>query len=166
MKREIWQLLRDVSRGEIGPVISKRAQELIDGKEPPGIRRRPEQLGSAYAFAKARHEQLNEEEDQAKRRMREEVFRWNLINTAELGAPYGRCDCGCGYAFRHADEGECDHWIPRSQGGKHTRENGWRLRHWCHEDKTRERPSRLIWNSRRLAYCMAAGVAHMPRRVR
>jgi hypothetical protein len=134
-------------------------------------------LGTAADFAAARRAQEDEAEDQAKRDMRAAVFDWNIAHTGGPGVRFGRCDCGCGYVFRHAEEGECDHWIERSQGGEHTRENGWRLRTECHHEKTNERPpldigpgaalqssARGIWNLRRQDYCKRAGIPFVPRR--
>ncbi len=165
-RRELRQLLRDVAAGEIGPGISKRAQELINGKPPPGIEKRLEQLGTAYAFAKAQHARRKQERREALRRMHQEAFAWNREHSADELAPHGRCDCGCGLAFRHAEDGACDHWVPRSQGGPHVRENGWRLTHVCHRMKGEDHPSRAAWNERRQRYCDWAGIPFVPRRER
>lgn len=157
MNREIRDLLRDVARGEIGPAVSKRAQDLLDGKPPPGIARPPGSLGTAYAEIVAHRIQRRTERERTKLEMHEDVWAWNI----EHGAT---CDCGCGYRFRHADEGECDHWLERSQGGEHTRENGWRLSHVCHRMKTDNHPDRADWNERRRAYCQRAGIPFVSRK--
>jgi hypothetical protein len=98
--------------------------------------------------------------------MRAAVFVWNLASTADESAPHGRCDCGCGYAFRHPDDGECDHWKGGSSR-EHTRANGWRLRRECHEEKDGRRPmppGAISFNARRRAYCERAGIPFVPRK--
>jgi hypothetical protein len=100
--------------------------------------------------------------------MRAAVFAWNLATTADESAPHGRCDCGCGYAFRHAEDGECDHWKGGSSR-EHTRANGWRLRRECHEQKDGRRPMEpgaVSFNARRRAYCDRAGIPFAPRKER
>jgi 5-methylcytosine-specific restriction endonuclease McrA len=101
----------------------------------------------------------------AKRAMHDDVFAWNLANTTDELAPHGRCDCGCGGRFSSEAEGECDHWIERSQGGPHTRANGWRLLPRCHHKKTGnvDRPG---WNLKRARYCVLAAIPYVERRVR
>jgi hypothetical protein len=116
-------------------------------------------LGGATAHHAKVRRQEDLDEEKAKRAMHDAVFAWNIAHG-------GRCDCGCGYLFRHATEGECDHWAGRKGEGAHTRENGWRLRHDCHEDKTHNRPSRQEWNRRRFAYCQRAGIPYVERRVK
>lgn len=113
----------------------------------------------SLVLVKARRKAAEEQEDAAKLAMHDEVWEWNLAHGS-------RCDCGCGYLFRHIEEGECDHWIERSQGGEHTRANGWRLRSECHHAKTANEPSRQDWNLRRADYCIAAGILYIERRAR
>lgn len=174
--RELRELLRDVARGELGPAIAARAQALLDrkeSKETTGPKKKTEQLGAGYAHAKTRRAIEEVRETFAKREMHDAVFAWNREHTRGPGAFHGRCDCGCGGAFKHAADGECDHWIERSQGGEHTRANGWRLLSACHDAKTNNRPppdappgwnGRREWNARRERYCARAGIPFVPRR--
>lgn len=162
MKRTLRQLLREVAAGECGPAISARAQDLLDGKPPPGIRKKAEQLGVGYLLMTKRKVEEIAAAAEAARRMRADVWAENLrLNPSWL---YGVCDCGCGWYFRYDQEGELDHWIPLSQGGPNTRENGWRLRRVCHRAKTDKRPDRETWNAKRKAYCERAGVPFVPMR--
>jgi 5-methylcytosine-specific restriction endonuclease McrA len=160
MNQVLDQIVRAVAAGKVTRRIELLAKRLVDHEkrqaELAAARARPAAL--EHADARRRREDL--EEDAAKRRMHDEVWSWNCSEGA------GRCDCGCGYAFRHATEGECDHWIERSQGGEHTRENGWRLRSECHDAKTNNRPGRASWNARRQTYCERAGIPFVPRRER
>lgn len=176
-------------RAETLTAATERIRAFEDGAKPTAAERKalfllaaggrlfsPKKtsLGAAADHAAARRRQEEKDEVQAKIDMHEACFAWNRANTADRFAPHGRCDCGCGYAFRHANEGECDHWIELSQGGENTRENGWRLRAECHFEKTNERPPmdvgplriapRAIWNMRRADYCRRAGIPFMPRR--
>lgn len=117
------------------------------------------------------HEKLQRraerEQEEAIRRMHGEVWLWNLTHTKSSSAPCGRCDCGCGYAFRHLEEGELDHWKGRRGPDAHTRPNGWRLRVRCHEEKDGRRPrapGSPTFNERRRAYCERAGIPFVPRK--
>jgi 5-methylcytosine-specific restriction endonuclease McrA len=104
----------------------------------------------------------------AKASMRAAVWAWNLTNTSDPTAPHGRCDCGCGYTFRHAEDGELDHWKGGSSR-EHTRENGWRIRRECHEQKDGRRRlpfGAAPFNYRRKAYCARAGIPFVPRKER
>jgi hypothetical protein len=166
VNREVLELLRDVARGEIGPAISARARALMEPKKSPAPKKRPRELGEAYAHAVARRKREDLEEAEAKATMRADVWTWNLAHTRDAAAPNGRCDCGCGYVFRHADEGECDHWKGRRGPDAHTRGNGWRLAFGCHVHKTLNRPDVATWNAKRKAYCERAGIAFVPRRER
>jgi 5-methylcytosine-specific restriction endonuclease McrA len=134
-------------------------------------------LRSAPAYSHHREVAKAEEKEEsaAMAKMHHACFQWNLLHTTEAGAPNGRCDCGCGAAFRSATEGELDHWIERSQGGPDRRENGWRLLSDCHFRKTNNLPpvgapggskARATWNARRLAYCRRASIPFVERRVK
>ncbi len=163
VKRAVRDLLRDVAAGEVGPAVAARAKELLGPRRKPGPKKpRP----ASVAFAAARRRQEDDAELEAVLAMHSAVWALNRILTADRAAPAGRCDCGCLIAFRHADEGELDHWIERSQGGEHTAANGWRLSKEHHWDKTANRPSRADWNQRREEYCRKAGVPFVPRRER
>lgn len=107
------------------------------------------------------------EQDEAIRLMHFKVWAYNQVQTYSLGSPFGRCDCGCGYAFRHSLDGELDHWKGRHGADAHTRENGWRLRRECHEMKDGRRPipaGEPTFNERRKAYCERAGIPFVPRK--
>jgi hypothetical protein len=133
-----------------------------DCPRPPPEKEIPA-LDAAAAHARARETLLAK----AKRRMHDEVWEWNLRHTVGFGAAYGRCDCGCGYPFRSRDEGECDHWKGRKGPDAHTRENGWRLRKECHEEKDGRRPMTPgadSFNERRRVYCARAGIPFVPRK--
>lgn len=133
-----------------------------DAPRPPPEKRANPRL--AYVTKRKNREERDEAE--AKRAMHDECFAWNLRNTRDTLAPCGRCDCGCGGRFTSPGEGECDHWIERSQGGEHTRANGWRLLARCHHRKTENDPDRPAWNDRRRAYCERAAVPYVERRAR
>jgi 5-methylcytosine-specific restriction endonuclease McrA len=165
VNRDVKALLLDVARGEIGPAIAERARALLDGKPTAAPKKRASQLGAAYAHAKTRRALEDAEETFAKSQMHNDVWRWNLDHTASTAAPHGRCDNpDCQRPFRYFDDGDCDHWIERSQGGEHTRENGWRLCRPCHTDK--DGPENEAWNRRRTIYCARAGIPFVPRRTR
>lgn len=175
MKRELRELLRDVARGEIGPEVARRAAELLEPRRRAAPRRRAGELGAAHAHAETRRRAEQDAVPEARKAMWAAVLAWNIVQTRGPGAPRGRCDCGCGAAFRHATDGEVDHWVERSQGGEDTRENGWRITTDCHWRKTNNRPpvgadersdARAAWNERRAAYCVRADVPFVPRRVR
>lgn len=168
MKKALRDLLLDVARGEIGPAVAARAHALLagDGDEAPAPEKAPIPSLSYVDERRAREAQ---EEAEAKRRMREAVWAWNREWTSSPAAPFGRCDCGCGYAFRHAEEGECDHWKGRVGPDAHTRENGWRLRRECHEQKDGRRPmppGAIPFNARRQVYCARAEIPFVPRKER
>lgn len=166
MNRDLRALLVDVAAGEIGPSIAARARALLQPAKRATPKRKPQELGEAYAHAVARQAREMVEEGEAKARMREEVFLWNLAHTRDESAPFGRCDCGCGYNFRHATEGECDHWKGRRGPEAHTRANGWRLSFGCHVHKTLNKPDVPHWNAKRKNYCERAGIPFVPRRER
>lgn len=166
MKRELRALLLDVARGEIGPAVAARAQELLERKGTKAApKKKAGQLGAAYEHAKKRRQGEDAAETAAKREMHDAVWRWNLHWTASTTAPHGRCDnAECQKPFRFFDDGDCDHWIERSQGGEHTRANGWRLCRECHTDK--DGPDRAAWNRRRKTYCERARILFVARRER
>lgn len=118
-------------------------------------------LGEAVKLARRRVRDNELAEDLAKQIMHERVFAWNVEHGRTR---FGECDCGCGTIFKHADDGEVDHWTPRSRGGAHTRENGWRLAAGCHEAKHAARPSVAAWNRKREAYCERAGIPFVAHR--
>ena len=100
--------------------------------------------------------------------MRAAVWSWNLDHTTSRLARVGTCDCGCGGAFLFFDDGECDHWTSRAQGGEHTRENGWRLLGGpvgCHHRRHSGLPPHptpdgrvRTWNEARQEYCARAEI--------
>lgn len=162
MRREVRDLLRDVAAGDVSPALAIRAKELLARKK-----RRPRQARAAPSLlSEQRQDARAHEERQAIAAMRFDVWRLNLVLTGGRTAPAGACDAGCGRAFRHPEEGELDHWISRSQGGKHEAVNGWRCCPACHADKTANQPSVAAWNVRRAAYCERAGVPFVARRER
>jgi 5-methylcytosine-specific restriction endonuclease McrA len=124
----------------------------------------------SVAHVERRHAQEHEDEVAAKLAMHDAAWSWNLAHTIGAGAPYGRCDCGCGGAFLYFAHGHCDHWIERSRGGPHTRANAWRLLPDCHERKGRSHPplgdGPPTWNGRREAYCERAEIPFIPRKER
>lgn len=143
-------------------VQSREARILLSRADAP--RPAPEKVIPALELAKAQARRAEREEEEAKRRMHGAVFDWNREHASDAAAPFGRCDCGCGYAFRHHDEGECDHWKGRLGHGAHSRANGWRLRFSCHVAKTLNEPSAAVWNAKRAAYCVRADVPFVPRK--
>lgn len=151
-------IIRAVAEGKVvrgTELLAQRRVAQLDAKAAP----------ASVRLAEKRRRRAGRDEDQAKRDMHDAVFTWNLEHTRDAAAPAGRCDA-CGLPFRHAGHGHCDHWIERSQGGDHTRENGWRLCAVCHQAKTDNRPSRAWWNHARGAYCAEARIPFVPRRER
>lgn len=67
MKLELRRLLEDVAAGEIGPGIASRAKELLEAKRAPRARKRPEDLGAAYAHAAGRRRVAEQEREEIKR---------------------------------------------------------------------------------------------------
>lgn len=136
----------------------------------------PHRRGARLSKARSTWEDVSAGRKEARKRsrilMHQAVWDWNLANTAGPGAWAGKCDCGCGRAFRHTQSGQLDHWIPRSQGGPDTRENGWRLSATCHAHKTANETiladgqtgPAVGWNERRRAYCERAGIPFVERR--
>ena len=150
------------SRRSAGDAEARRLLARMDCPRPP-----PEKRIAAVDLANARQRETIRNIATAKAKMRRAVWAWNLAHTLGLGAPFGHCDCGCGYAFRFPDEGECDHWKGRKGEGAHTRENGWRLRDLCHRQKdgrAKREPGSPTFNERREAYCKRAGIPFVPRK--
>ena len=155
-------VLEGLAEGRAEPWMALYAREALPSFKPRAVRR-PRLPSSKFVDDRKRREL--EEEIAAVKAMRDQVFEWNAANT---GGAVGRCDndeCPRPF-FPHAQAGELDHWIERSQGGTHTRENGWRLCTACHHEKTSNRPDRATWNERRRRYCERAGVPFVPRRER
>jgi hypothetical protein len=120
-------------------------------------------LGAAHEHATKRRAAEDDAELAAKRAMHDGVWRLNILRTSSTTAPHGRCDNpDCQKPFRHFDDGDCDHWIERSQGGEHTVDNGWRLCRECHTDK--DGPDRAEWNQRRKTFCELVRIPFVPRR--
>ena len=126
----------------------------------PKRKRIAQRLPGPSIAAKRKAKRVNRRD--ARMAMHDGVWQMNLILTADPTAPHGRCDCGCGYSFRHVNDGECDHWIERSQGGPDTPANGWRLAVNCHNAKGAG--DREDWNFRRRQYCYRAAVPFIERR--
>lgn len=170
MSRLALQFAEALVSGNPDPRVVERARRELERAAAARTRKLAKSRPSRKAKAAARAQV-----GQDRQVMHAEVWAWNLAHTRGPGAFHGRCDCGCGQAFRHATEGELDHWIELSQGGEDTRENGWRLTAECHWRKTNERPppgnhedspARPLWNAAREAYCQRAGILFVPRRVK
>ncbi len=145
----------------------RRAATLLARNDAPRTSPAKDSIASVAHHEKLRRQE-EREESAAMAKARAAVWAWNIEHN-RIPLVWGSrpvCDCGCGRQFWAADHGEFDHWIERSQGGPDTRENGWRLHHDCHEQKTANRPSRREWNRRRQRYCIAAGIPFVERRVR
>lgn len=157
-------IIRAVAEGKVTPGTVLLARKAWADENAPAVEKAP--IPSVEHHEKVRRKEARDE-DQAKRDMHEAVWTYNLAHTTSPIAPHGRCDCGCGYAFRHHEEGECDHWKGRRGPGAHTRENGWRLRRECHEQKDGRRPmppGAESFNERRRRYCARAGIPFVPRK--
>lgn len=171
-------IIKAVAEGKVTDATRAMATRYLDGKkrDAAAAAARLKSSTPSVRHAAARRREEDNAETNAKAQMHAEVFAWNILNTP---GQFGSCDCGCGYLFKFAAEGECDHWIERSQGGEHTRENGWRLRYNpCHLAKTNnevpanqrlnygEGSGREYWNTMRRLYCERAGIPFVERRVR
>lgn len=164
MNRALRVYVESVATGEAPrPALVERARRDLGRDEAARARRMKKSLPRRKDKA-ARHAS----DSDAVKVMWAGVMAWNLANTRGPGAPAGRCDCGCGTPFRHATDGEVDHWIEKSQGGEDHRENGWRLISEHHRMKTDREPppgdGPPTWNERRADYCRRAGIEFVERK--
>lgn len=162
------ELLRKVEKSEPLYAEDRRAATFVIAQR---ARATPEKaVIDSVAYVIERRLQAKRDREQALRAMHLGAWETNLRTTrSNVNAPHGLCDCGCCYPFRSVTEGECDHWISRSQGGPDTKENGWRLRGGaggCHEQKTNGTPSARDWDVRRRNYCDRAGIPFVARKER
>ena len=147
MNLRLRQLLQDVARGEIGPAVAARAKEFLDGPDESTLpRRRPEQLGAAYAH----HLKVRAVEVVDAKTYRKDV-RAACVERAQ-----GCCEA-CG--SRRGPALHWDHFWGR--GREESVESSWMLCAYCDHAKTESKTdhghSRIHWLDLFASHCQLHG---------